>query len=59
MDKAKQAKLEAAGWEVGTPEGFLQLPNENEEPMAPPAVRTDTGCPGPRPLTDVHPPGDS
>lgn len=30
MDKAKQAKLEAAGWAVGTPKAFLNLSNEDE-----------------------------
>ena len=59
MNKAKQAKLEAAGWEVGTPEGFLHLPNEDGGPMPPPTVRTDTGFPRPRPLADVRPPGES
>lgn len=30
MDKAKQTKLEAAGWVVGTPKEFLNLSNEDE-----------------------------
>lgn len=30
MDKAKRAKLEAAGWAVGTPKEFLNLSTEDE-----------------------------
>ena len=30
MDKAKQAKLEAAGWVVGAPKEFLELSTEDE-----------------------------
>jgi len=30
MDKAKRAKLEAAGWAVGTPTDFLNLSTEDE-----------------------------
>lgn len=31
MDKAKQARLEAAGWKVGTPKEFLGLSEEDAE----------------------------
>ncbi|BDU77570.1 XRE family transcriptional regulator [Mesoterricola sediminis] len=30
MDKARRAKLEAAGWAVGTPTDFLKLSSEDE-----------------------------
>lgn len=30
MDKARRAKLEAAGWAVGTPTDFLNLSSEDE-----------------------------
>lgn len=34
MDKAKQAKLEAAGWVVGTPNEFLNVSGEDDTSAA-------------------------